>query len=334
MSEEGAEEVLNARASDKISELDDPRTRDAIERTLNIIFKVMRQMEMPDLSSKVLVSSLASGAVNALVAKGTWDPIVHIFVDADLLVFVASVAKIACQCLVGADGKSIASKAETERALASTDVQAATMDLFRASTVLGSVRASKPFVIPPHLLSSWHMLNQTMGAFVLGHELAHVLLGHIDDEATVTGSMPEVENADILLFSQEAELHADRDGALLAATSAHAHLGHSLLDIASPYIFMRALRLLEDCEVVFGRKRGELDSSHPPAHLRAAFIRQVLVHKLPCGADLTAVLDRIDEFMGCLASLVLAEMHILKAAGITPVHRVMLHVFEKPAILG
>lgn len=335
MSDEVAEEVLNARPSDKVSELDDPRTRDAVERTLHLVFEVMQRMEMPDLSSKVLVSSLATGAVNALVAKGTWDPIVHIFVDADLLVFVSSVAKLAAQCLVGADGKSLASKAETDQALASSDVQAATVDLFRASTLWGSVRASKPFVAPSHLLNSWHMLNQTMGVFVLGHELAHVLLGHIDDEkAAATVSMSEVENADVLLFSQEAELHADRDGALLAATSAHAHHGHSLLDIASPYLFMRALHLLETCKSVFGRESGGLDSTHPSARLRAAFMREVLVGKLPCGTNLVTVLDRIDELVGGMANLVVADMNFLKAAGVTPVPRVMLRVFEKPPILG
>lgn len=335
MPDEVAEEVLNALASDKVGELDDPRTRDAVEKTLHHVFQTMHLMELPDLSSKVLVSSLSSGAVNALVAKGTWDPVVHIFVDADLLVFVSSVAKIASQCLVGADGKSLVSKAETNRALASRDVQATAADLFRASALLGYVRASKPFVISPHLLNSWHMLNQTMVAFVLGHELAHVLLGHIDDEkAVATVSVPEVENADVLIFSQEAELHADRDGALLAASSARAHQGHSLLDIASPYIFMRALHLLETCKSVFGREDGGLDSTHPPARLRAAFMREVLIGKLPCGPDLVTVLDRIDEFVGGIANPVMAEMNILRAAGFTPVPRVMLRVFEKPAILG
>lgn len=335
MSDEVAEEVLNARASDKVGELDDPRTRDAVEKTLERVFQVMQLMELPDLSSKVLISSLSSGAVNALVAKGTWDPVVHIFVDADLLVFVSSVAKIACQCLVGADGKSLISKAETDGVLASRDVQETAVDLFRASTLLGYARASKPFVISPHLLNSWHMLNQTMGAFVLGHELAHVLLGHIDDEkAAATVSLPEVENADVLIFSQEAELHADRDGALLAASSAHAYQGHSLLDIASPYIFMRALHLLETCKSVFGREDGGLDSTHPPARLRAAFMREVLISKLPCGPDLVTVLDRIDEFVEGIANPVMSEMNILKAAGVTPVPRVMLRVFERPAILG
>lgn len=333
--DEVAEEVLNALASDKVGELDDPRTRDAVEKTLHHVFQTMHLMELPDLSSKVLVSSLSSGAVNALVAKGTWDPVVHIFVDADLLVFVSSVAKIASQCLVGADGKSLVSKAETDRALASRDVQATAADLFRSSALLGYVRASKPFVISPHLLNSWHMLNQTMVAFVLGHELAHVLLGHIDDEkAVATVSVPEVENADVLIFSQEAELHADRDGALLAASSARTHQGHSLLDIASPYIFMRALHLLETCKSVFGREDGGLDSTHPPARLRAAFMREVLIGKLPCGPDLVTVLDRIDEFVGGIANPVMAEMNILRAAGFTPVPRVMLRVFEKPAILG
>ncbi len=146
--------------------------------------------------------------------------------------------------------------------------------------------------------------------------------------------MPEVENADVLIFSQEAELHADRDGALLAASSARAHQGHSLLDIASPYIFMRALHLLETCKSVFGREDGGLDSTHPPARLRAAFMREVLIGKLPCGPDLVTVLDRIDEFGGGIANPVMAEMNILRAAGFTPVPRVMLRVFEKPAILG
>jgi len=334
MSEEDAEEVLNAPASQKVSELDDPRTRDAIESALHLILKVMRLMEMPDLSSRVLVSSLATGAVNALVAKGTWDPIVHIFVDADLLVFVSWVAKIASRCLAGADGKSLASKAEIDSALAAGDVLAATMDLFRASTLWGSVRANKPFVVPSHLLDSWNMLNQTMGVFVLSHELAHVLLGHIDDDGVESVSMPEIGNADVLMFSQEAELHADRDGTLLDAASAHAHEGHSLLHIASPYIFMRALDLLEICKAVFVQESGGLDSTHPPARLRALVVREVLVGKLPCGTHLATVLDRVDEFMMGISDFVMADMNLMKAAGVTPVPRMMLREFEKPAILG
>lgn len=334
MSKKDALEVLNSPASLKISELDDPRTRDTIDRILGVLFELMQLLEMRDLSDKVLVSSLASGSINALVAKGTWDPIVHIFVDADLLVFVSSIAKIVSQCLADGETASLTSKAETNRTLASAEVRAAIFDLFRATTILGSARASKPFLIPANLLGSWHMLNQTMGAFVLGHELAHVLLGHIDDEeAAATGSIPEVQNADVLLFSHEAEFHADRDGAILAATSAYAHNG-SLLDIASPYIFMRALDLLEACETVVGRERGDLASTHPSAHQRSAFIRQVLVDKLPCGCELVMVLERIDEFMDGMAKLVLADMNTLTAAGITPVTREKLRVYDKPAILG
>ena len=334
MSEKDALNVLSSRASNKVSELDDPHARDTIERTLGVIFKLMRAMEMQDVSDKVLVSSLASGTVNALVAKGTWDPIVHIFVDADLLVFVSSIAKIISLCLVDEEGTGPISKSETNPALATAAAQVQILDLFWASTVLGSVRASKPFVVPAHLVDSWHMLNQTMGVFVLGHELAHVLLGHIDDEeGTATASIPEVENADVLLFSQEAEFQADRDGALIAATSARAHQG-SLLIIASPYIFMRALEILESCEIVLGRERGDLASTHPSAHQRAAFIRQVLVEKLPCGTDLVMVLNRIDEFMNSMEELVVAFMSTLKAAGITPVTRKKLLVYDKPDILG
>jgi hypothetical protein len=335
LDESEVESALNAPASQKVSELDDPRTRDAIEHTLERVFAVMRFLQMDDVSDKVIVSSLSTGAVNALVAKSSWDPFIHIFVDADLLVFCASMSKILIQCLNDGAGR-LQTSDEMAAAMASPLLQHATKDLFRAATFLGSVRASKPFLIPPHYLTAQYLLSQTMGAFVLGHEIAHVVHGHIGNEDSASEvSVADVPGAGVLMFSQEAEIEADVLGTVLASFTARAQQGHSIVDIVSPYLFMRALRVLEACKSLVGNTAGGLDSTHPPASQRVMYIREVLSTRIPVGKELAAVITLADECFEVLEAMVLEDIHRIKNTGLVPRKREMLRVFdERPAILG
>lgn len=337
-SEEQVETMLTHHASAKVGEFDDPHSRDSIERLLAELFSTIKILKLPDVSQSVVVSSLPSGAVNALCCKNSWDPFIHIFVDADLQVFCSSISKIVLMCLYSVGVGSLLEDKEIDRQVRSPEVQLRIQDLFYSSIFHGSVRASQPFLPPAALLFNHLRLCSSLETFVIAHELAHVLCGHLEDEnAASTVVVNDPKDADVLLFSQDAEFEADGTAALLAGATAKSRSGTQLIDFAGPYIFMRAVYILESCKEITGKQDGGLDSTHPPAKIRAGVLREVILRKLPVGPEMPEILQKIDRVFSALEETAVACISRSKNNGHSPRARIMLRIYEqgeRPAILG
>lgn len=323
------------RVVEKEGEFDEPLARAILEDRFAELDTTIQMMGDPSLSERIIISSLPSGAVSALCCKNSWDPFVHIFVDSDLAVFCNSVSKIVLTCIVSKTRFELLCREEMLLALSNNDVDWWVRNLFHSAVFHGTVRASEPFLTDPSLALRAVTLGSAQQRFVLAHELGHMVLGHIDnDEAMNAIEAPGLANADVLLFSRQAEFDADRYGVLIGTSATKLHHG-TIFDFTGSYIFMMAVHVLEMCKAMVGTGDGGIDSTHPPAKERAAAIRSIL--RDLAGPEIEPVLDRLDQLFFYIGRIALAETTMLLIKGVKPRERIMLRVYEqgeRPAILG
>ncbi|MCT7663539.1 M48 family metalloprotease [Shinella kummerowiae] len=333
------EQSLVATASPKSGEFDEPRVRDIIEMLASEIFATMAVSGMPDIKGKLIFESLPSGSVSALCCANSWDDYFHIFIDADLLVFCASISKIVANCFVYGSRRSsnYPPTAQLLKAVKAEDIQLRIKDLFSASVFAGSVRASKPWMPHPKALRLHIILLKGQERFVVAHEIAHVVCGHHSEpDQALAIATPGIDDANSILFSRQAEFEADAVGALLSVRSEEA-TEHRLLLQAAPYIFMKAVEILELCHAMAGDKARDLHSTHPPAAERSKRIRASLVELEGADDLLERLMQKIDQLFFWISRTAVTEINRRARLGSTPRKKVLLRAFEgseRPAILG
>lgn len=326
--------MLAHSSSAKVGELDEPKVRDQVQKHADDLFDVMRIMGMEDLSGRIMFGSLPSSQINALCCRSSWDPMYHVLVDSDVLIVCSSISKIVTACLIADDGELASDEEITINALTG-DAAYRVADLYQAAVFLSTVKASKPFLPPARALKAHGFLMCAMARFVVAHEISHILCKHDQSEgASISVPMPDISEADAVLFSHEAEFEADLTGVLIS-TAVDKAQGNDVLNYAAPYVFMRSLHILQVAQEEAGITETSLSSTHPKAERRARFIRKFLVEKIPNGAEVAPVLEKIDLLFSLIDKMVMREVSERLAVGIKPRKTTMYRAFpERPAILG
>jgi hypothetical protein len=161
------DEMLARPASPKLSECDEPRTRELIQQIVDQVSETMALAKLQPGDRKLLVSSVPSGLVNAFCCANTWDDEYHhVFVDSDLLIFCASLAKIVATCFTRDVVKEGAIGFDDRRIVANSkrpDVARRIEDMFAAMVFLGTVPASEPW-IPDAGSDAIHLPERRNGA--------------------------------------------------------------------------------------------------------------------------------------------------------------------------
>jgi hypothetical protein len=144
--------------------------------------------------------------------------------------------------------------------------------------------------------------NYTTAAerFVIAHEVAHILLGHlIADAAEVDDAQASPAELDKRPVQQEIE--ADVLGALLAVDST----GNDGIDpraaVTGVYFFFRALQLLEIVGAI------HVDDSHRPAEERLAICNHAMGQRYSQIPNLRQAARQTDELLGRLVAAALKE---------------------------
>jgi len=335
ISPEELQNMRQERVLEKKGEFDEPLARAMLEELFAELDKTIQMIGDPSLSDRIIISSLPSGAVSALCCKNSWDPFVHIFVDADLTIFCNSIAKIVLTCTMSKTTFDLLSLEEMLLELLSEEVDWRVRNLFHSAIFHGTVRASEPFLTAPSLSMRATTLGSAQQRFVLAHELGHMVLGHIgNDEAMNAVEAPSLANADLLLFSRQAEFEADRYGVAIGTSATKVQQG-TIFDFTGAYVFMKAVHVLEMCKAMVGTGDGGIDSTHPAAKERAAAIRSSLQDLV--GQEIEPILERLDQLFSYIGRIAVTEMSRLLIKGVKPRERIMLRVYEqgeRPAILG
>jgi hypothetical protein len=169
-------------------------------------------------------------------------------------------------------------RAVTERVEADPEVAARFAEIVVSYAVRGTVDQVRDHLVPPGYLNLAQMLCTSLEYFVLGHEYAHILLGHLETGATRRGVLPAAE-AEALVYSWQEELAADWLGSVL---SINAYIEHEHEDMDFGFLgislFFDALDVMDRAVALLqtGDENARQLGSHPPSELRKQRLRDFL----------------------------------------------------------
>jgi len=112
----------------------------------------------------------------------------------------------------------------TERIEADPEIAARFADII-VNFAKGSLDQAGHHLMPPGYFNFARQLCDSLEYFVLGHEYAHILLGHLDTTAARKGVVPATE-AEVLAYSWQQEHAADWMGMILSVNTCIEH--HSM----------------------------------------------------------------------------------------------------------
>ena len=121
------------------------------------------------------------------------------------------------------------------------------------------------------------ILANSMLRFVVAHEISHLALGHLDTAAESVRVNPEhLPETDAIIFSHQAEFEADTPGRKGRPPNGDGKPFAKHPPLHGPYVFMKAIQLLEASHSIFDQDGGGIESTHPPATLRAQNLPSLL----------------------------------------------------------
>ncbi|MFF6954694.1 hypothetical protein ACFZAD_39600 [Streptomyces iakyrus] len=186
-------------------------------------------------SRRPLISHLRTGQLNAVSMRVPGRFGAHlVLVEDQMLVFSSKLSKALAWAIPHgpADAEGMTdlqwSVAEARRRIeAVPEVTDRFADLVIAYAVTGNIGNAGRHLLPPGLFNFASMLRDSLEYFVLGHEYAHILIGHLDTTAVRKGVLPAGE-AEVLAYSWEQEFEADLLGMVL---SLNAGIDHDARDL-------------------------------------------------------------------------------------------------------
>jgi len=168
--------------------------------------------------------------------------------------------------------------AVTERVEADPEIAARFAEIVVSYAVMGTVNQVGDHLVPPGYSNLAGLLCTSLDYFVLGHEYAHILLGHLETGATRRGVLPAAE-AEALVCSWQEELAADWLGSVL---SINANIEHEHVDMDFGFLaislFFDALDVMDRAVALLqtGDENARQLGSHPPSELRKQRLRDFL----------------------------------------------------------
>jgi hypothetical protein len=138
---------------------------------------------------------------------------------------------------------------------------------------------------PPDHARFARVLQTSIRYFILSHEYAHILLGHLDTAAPRKGILP-VTDAEALKYSWEQELEADSIGMML---SLNACIDYAKLDHPTAFmgigLYLDALDVMDRAVALLetGDENLRQIGSHPPAAQRKRGVRRSLSMMVEAG---------------------------------------------------
>ncbi|SOE07429.1 hypothetical protein [Streptomyces sp. Ag109_G2-15] len=151
-------------------------------------------------------------------------------------------------------------------------------DIVVAYAVTGRVGNAGHHLLPPGLFNFAGMLRDSLEYFVVGHEYAHIISGHLDSAVRRRGVLP-VEEAEVLAYSWRQEFDADLLGMVLSLNAGVEHDNRDLwVGFLGISLFFDALDVMDRAVALLqtGDEHARQLGSHPPSDLRKQCLRAFL----------------------------------------------------------
>lgn len=265
------------------------RSERSIDRTLSKMYSGMQEdiektaaarIEGMDLERRrPLIGHLRTGQVNAVSMRVPGRS------GAYLVLFASKLSKAVAWAIPHGPADTngmmtfpMSVRAVTERIEADPEVADRFADIVVTYAVTGSLNQAGHHLMPPGYFNLASMLTNSLEYFVLGHEYAHVLLGHLDTTAASKGVLSATE-AEALAYSWQQELDADGLGMILSINTC---IEHGVGDISDGFsgvgLFFDALDVMDRAVALLqtGDENARQLGSHPPSDLRKRRLRDLL----------------------------------------------------------
>lgn len=272
------------------------KTQDNIEKTATA------RIEGMDLGPRrPLIGHLQTGQLNAVSIRVPGPSGAYLVVFEDQMMRFArelsqAVVWVLPQGPADAMGKTnftIDTPSVIERIKADPTVAARFADIVVTYAVTGSLnQTGQHAFLPPGYSRFAHLLDHSLEYFVLGHEYAHILWGHLDTTAAYKGVLPVTE-AEALAYSWQQELEADWLGMVL---SINAGIEHEQWDVFGGFsgigLFFDALEVMDRAVALLqtGDENARQLGSHPPSDMRKQRLRDFLPE---LGGGESAIAERV-----------------------------------------
>jgi hypothetical protein len=273
--QDGLDDMMDDMMSDQLAEM-----QDHIEKT------AAARIEGLGVGQRPLVGHLSTGQLNAVSMRvpGRSKAYLVLFED-QMSHFVRRFGFTVAQAIprdLSADtnserGFKISVRAMTERIEANPEIADRFADIVVTYAVTGRI-GLRGDPLPPGYVGLAAVLHDSLTYFVLGHEYAHIMLGHLDTTAARKGVLPATE-AEALVYSWQQELIADFLGMIL---SLNASIDHNKVDFGMAFwgigLFFDALDVMDRAVSLLqtGDENVRQLGSHPPSDLRKQRMRESL----------------------------------------------------------
>lgn len=132
--------------------------------------------------------------------------------------------------------------------------------------------------MPPGYFKMAGRLASALEHFIVGHEHAHILMGHLEKAGTRKGVLP-VADVETLAYSWQQELDADMLGAAFAINAGIQYDEGTMTDgFWGITIFFDAMEVMDRAVALLqtGDEQARQLGSHPPSYLRKQRLREFL----------------------------------------------------------
>ncbi|MBS1721920.1 MAG: hypothetical protein JSS66_02815 [Armatimonadetes bacterium] len=158
------------------------------------------------------------------------------------------------------------------------------IDVLLAYVIVGHPHAAKPYLPERNYSLLSDGVRDAMELFIVGHEYAHFILGHLESNTDDGGQFGDVgpEERELLL-NWQAEFMADARG-LEFMLDAMLHRGYDLaLSYWGADYFFSCISIVERAVSIIrtGEVSTMVSSTHPPSEMRRESLRQIMKNSVP-----------------------------------------------------
>lgn len=196
-------------------------------------------------------------------------------------------------------------------------------DALTAYVVRGDAQAAEPYALRGHQIHLADLLRDSMETFIIGHEMGHVTLGHLDGKRALRAVAPDLQ-AEAIEESWQEEFEADFIGMHLMIRSLNRD---RKVDVALSYwgadLFFGCVHVVENAVSILtsGETVTSASETHPPPKMRQMALRQLLLETVQPpsagedAAQLANIVDGVVDRFWHSCEPLLRRMH---ADGIRP----------------